>query len=499
MTRLVPPDDGAVVRMYRQGHGDCFLLAFPREDGGEPVYVLIDCGFKPGSQAMVHGKSSQQIADHIAGATKKTIDLMIVTHEHQDHVNAIWKKAKPYFGPLAIHQAWMAWTEDPEDELAGTLRRRHGDQLLGLIAARRQLALAVGEDHGTVRRLDGLLGFEVGGEAEVPNLAAAGDPAASANKQAMKLIKDKAAAHEGVRYLSPGGKPIPVPGTAGVRAYVLGPPRDENLLEDEDPVGDEGFPTESGGHGLSFRAAVSAGAGGGEAHAPFPRRFQVPLDQALQRKFFRDHYGKDDEPAEVTNKSEVASDAAWRRIDGEWLFSAESLALKLNRGINNTSLVLAFELPRSKKVLLFVGDAQRGNWVSWSEHSWTADGRTVDARDLLARTVLYKVGHHGSHNATLAGDEADDYPNLAWMGRDVPADEFCAMVTAVREWALSVDWNHPLPSISQALAAKAGGRVLQTDTDEPVRPPSVSDAAWKRFTDRLTTNDFCFDLEFHDR
>ena len=34
---LTPPDNGVTVRMYRQGHGDCFLLAFPREGGGEPV------------------------------------------------------------------------------------------------------------------------------------------------------------------------------------------------------------------------------------------------------------------------------------------------------------------------------------------------------------------------------------------------------------------------------------------------------------------------------
>ena len=45
MAKLVPPENaGVVVRMYRQGHGDCFLLAFPRDGGGEPVRVLIDCG-----------------------------------------------------------------------------------------------------------------------------------------------------------------------------------------------------------------------------------------------------------------------------------------------------------------------------------------------------------------------------------------------------------------------------------------------------------------------
>ncbi len=43
------------------------------------------------------------------------------------------------------------------------------------------------------------------------------------------------------------------------------------------------------------------------------------------------------------------------------------MALKLNTGINNTSLVVAFELPKSKKVLFFAADAQRGNWISWKD------------------------------------------------------------------------------------------------------------------------------------
>ena len=41
---------------------------------------------------------------------------------------------------------------------------------------------------------------------------------------------------------------------------------------------------------------------------------------------------------------ESVANAAWRRIDHDWLHSAEALALDINNGINNTSLVLAFEL-----------------------------------------------------------------------------------------------------------------------------------------------------------
>jgi hypothetical protein len=34
---LEPPDHGCAIRMYRQGLGDCFLLAFPGSKVDEPV------------------------------------------------------------------------------------------------------------------------------------------------------------------------------------------------------------------------------------------------------------------------------------------------------------------------------------------------------------------------------------------------------------------------------------------------------------------------------
>ena len=82
---------------------------------------------------------------------------------------------------------------------------------------------------------------------------------------------------------------------------------------------------------------------------------------------------------------------------------AGALALAMNNATNNASLVLAFELSKGGKVLLFVGDAQAGNWRSWSDGAFDDGGTKVTAEDLLGRTVLYKVGHHGSHNATLKG------------------------------------------------------------------------------------------------
>ena len=51
---------------------------------------------------------------------------------------------------------------------------------------------------------------------------------------------------------------------------------------------------------------------------------------------------------------------AWRKIDNDWLQTATRLGLYLDTYTNNSSLVLAFELVKSGKVLLFAADAQAG-------------------------------------------------------------------------------------------------------------------------------------------
>ena len=492
------PASGVNVRMYRQGHGDCFLLAFPRPNG-QPAYVLIDCGYKPGSNTRFGLADISNIVANIRESTGGHLDLVIITHEHQDHVNGLPNN----FENFEIGEAWFAWTEDPDDEVANDLRKRHHDQLLGLVAARNRLAASSIQ---AAAWLDSLLQLELGIDNPTEFAAAAKkDPADSINKQGMSLIKKKAG-KKNTKYVRPHQEIMSVPGVKGVRVFAFGPPRDPDLISDEDPEGNEAFP----GHGISafasFYAAARAADGEPEQNTlTVPARISVPLKEAFRHpecgKFFSDHYGHDKTPRAIGDES--ADDASWRRIDQDWLYSAEDLALVLNRGINNTSLVLAFELLNTKKVLLFVGDAQRGNWISWTKGSWKEGEESIAVKDLMSRTVLYKVGHHGSHNATLHGTEADAYPNLSWMGRGKYGSEFVAMITAVNKWALAVKpkpWVHPLPSIKKALMEKCGGRVFQTDTPEVTRPEGVSAAEWQEFERRTNIDPagLYFEYEVHD-
>ena len=74
----------------------------------------------------------------------------------------------------------------------------------------------------------------------------------------------------------------------------------------------------------------------------------------------------------------------------------ETLAIVtiLDEVLNNTSLILLFEIGDTR--LLFPGDAQLENWSYALKECDEAEA----IRERLAGADFYKVGHHGSLNAT---------------------------------------------------------------------------------------------------
>lgn len=494
---LIPPSGGAVVRMYRIGHGDCFLLAFPGEE--RIVHVLVDCGYKPGSPGKIEPPTNPaDIAASILVTTGGNLDVAVLTHEHQDHVNGITEEAFP---SIKIGQTWQAWTDDPQDELAEKLREIYRDKLEMLLVAQRRLHAA--EDSKRSARIADYLAFELGGSEENYDTGTAedlmsADSARWTNKRSIKYFKDHAATN---RYLRPGNRFL-LPGATDVTVYVLGPPRDINQLKSLDPKGSERF-------GDTDRALASVANFFADAlaettaqfggRAPFARKYVLDWNEAMADSefgsFFSRHYGNGPDVPPDTEAKTVKDNAIWRRIDMDWLYTAEQLAIDMNDQTNNSSLVLAFELGQRGKVLLFAADAQAGNWRSWADCRWTNEDKSLfDTRDLLARAVLYKVGHHGSHNATLNGDSSSPLPSLGWIASGDNAGEFTAMITAVPAWAQTQKgWNHPMPAIKDALLSKAAGRVLQTDT--PVKAMRTSGKLEPDFNGRLTGTDLYFDLE----
>jgi hypothetical protein len=96
---------------------------------------------------------------------------------------------------------------------------------------------------------------------------------------------------------------------------------------------------------------------------------------------------------------EIPWDARWYCYCAQLEQSESLLSIvrTLDDAMNNTSLVLLFEI--NDTCLLFPGDAQWENW----RYALGQD----KYRDLLARVTVYKVGHHGSLNAT---------PKTLWKG-----------------------------------------------------------------------------------
>ena len=84
--------------------------------------------------------------------------------------------------------------------------------------------------------------------------------------------------------------------------------------------------------------------------------------------------------------------------------------------------------------------------------------------DLLKRTIFYKVGHHGSHNATLKQHGVDQMDGL--KAAIIPVDEVEAKK---KRWG-----SMPLPDLIAALEKKVPGMLFRTDQEPADRPENVA-------------------------
>jgi len=423
----------AKVRMYRQGLGDCFLVSLPRDDGsGRPFHLMIDCGVVLGTSDP--GNIMTKVMDHIVATTGGEVDLLVATHEHWDHLSG-FVQAKPSFERLKVGQVWLAWTEDSRDVLTRKLKQEKG---LALAALRMGLSrLQMSGEADSAEELGGILEF----------FGATKGPTTS---DALTSVRAKV---NTPRYCLPSDAPV-VPSGISSRFYVLGPPHDEKMLRKINPSTAH---KETYGLAMDGLAMFMDGAGSAlsdkDDGRPFDQQFEIPFASAQtapELQFFRDHYWQ----------AKGAAPDNWRRIDGDWLGGATEMALQLDSLTNNTSLVLAIELESGGDVLLFAADAQVGNWLSWQDLKWTVDGKTVTGPDLLNRTIFYKVGHHGSHNATLKEKGLEEMKNLR-----------VAMIPVNHEMAVKKRWGKmPLEELVEALSKQAKGVVLRVD--DPALPPS---------------------------
>ncbi len=485
------------VRMYCLGTGDCFVLKF-HLPGQPPFTMMIDCGscvgdegdFRPYIENLAEYVGAKREAENgtpkdgkktaKAKAPKEpwaggNIDLLVVTHEHNDHVNG-FAKCRDIFKGIRIKEAWFAWTEDPgdpdgkaQDLLKKREQMRKGFQLAlnRVKASRAAIEKELTDDFYNRPAFSSLTAFLTGLQTLGSiNLADAGEDAPDASTEAasgralpgMTAIKALLKAQGTlIRYLSPGST-LTLPPLPGVNFHVLGPPLDKKYIFKDGKEGRDVYKRYfSVGEGLlAMNTFATLDTAPTQADLPFGSEYVLTAT----------------DPTGLAGGSPyqeyTGAGNKWRAIENEWLYSAGSLAIRLNSHINNTSLALAVEFGKEGKVMLLPGDAEYGSWESWHLiEKWNKAGK--DGRhfveDLLNRTVFYKVSHHLSYNGTALekGIMMMNSPDMA------------SMVTLDRS-RISVTWMKTMPNAPLLMELNrrcAGKCFIMNEVDITANKPSA--------------------------
>ncbi|WP_299615565.1 hypothetical protein [uncultured Tateyamaria sp.] len=362
------PTDKVTIRMYRMGFGDCFLLSIPHEDGARRV--LIDCGSikkDPKLNKSTSEISKQVIKDIRDDEGKARIDILIASHRHKDHVAGF---SDPVWDDVEVGEVWLPWTESDADPDALALR-----SLQDSVAT----------------RLNAILGAR--GKLGLAELAAN----ALSNAEAMERLKTgfKTRDRRKPRYIGAEDtdpQAMTTPHLPGVVVHVLGPPRDVAVISRDLPHDDEE---------LFLRLGV-----GNETGSEAERNLLQPFGREWV-----------DDVAQILDPNHI--DLLEKAIS----MDAENLLSAIEDSLNNTSIVLVFEI--AGRFLLFPGDAQWGPWQQIMAND--------EATKLLRKVSFYKVSHHASHNGTpqkfvldLVGKDTTD-PLVAYVPvtphggyRDIP-------------------------------------------------------------------------------
>jgi hypothetical protein len=341
---------------YQVGFGDCFLLRFVYPDK-KRRHVLIDFG----TSALPEGMPASHMVDvarDIADKCGGRLDAVVATHRHLDHISG-FATAKNGKGSGDIIRALkprvvvQPWTEQPdlaEDARApAAARSAPGRHRLALDRMNEVAALVVEQferlGQGLTKEAAERIRFV--GETNVKNLAAV------RNLQSMgPNVYTYFGARSGLEGVLPG-----------VRTTVLGPP----TLRQAEDLGQMTSRDASEYWHLRLAKLKRDLDPQAEAESPFPGHFAYPggkLPMSMRWIAERVRKARADELLHIVT---ILDDA-----------------------MNNTSVILLFEVGGRK--LLFPGDAQIENW----RH---ALGKPAVLK-ALTDVDLYKVGHHGSLNAT---------------------------------------------------------------------------------------------------
>ena len=337
------------VRMYNVGFGDCFLIKIPTEKGDRRI--LVDCGYH--SQGKGDFTDRELVGQIKADLEDHGLDVVIATHRHQDHISGfgeteLWKE-------ITVEEVWLPFTakvggtEDPSFAAWQRLIRA----VPNLVDVNGRLRPA------SVNAL----------RARTPEeQQAAAFMLWNARENALgitNLLKGLRRANGTLgprRFLPEGGKDAPysfdTPALPGVKVHLLGPPRDAKYRAKRAAPSSWGVADDG-----DLRAEDGA------LPSPFGPEWQIPAERLPPRKPFL-----------------ARSLEAIGRFNTDLLATASAV----DGFLNGESLVLVLEFGSAR--LLLPGDAEVGSWMKILA--------TPEALAVAAGATFFKVGHHGSHNAT---------------------------------------------------------------------------------------------------
>ncbi|HSK76579.1 MAG TPA: hypothetical protein VLQ45_08990 [Thermoanaerobaculia bacterium] len=342
-----------ILRSYQVGFGDCFLLSFcyGEEEGAEVRHVLLDFGT---TGLPREGLSMVQIAKQIESACGGQLHAVIATHRHADHISGFAGESGRIIKGLEPKLVLQPWTEQPdvpEDAPEVPAHLRDAQRLRGMLAEMHQVAESALYE---INRLGNPL------KTTTRQLQFLGETNLT-NQAALEMLQSLRCPHVYASYGEPSGLEEILP---GVKVRVLGPP----TLEQSRAIRKDRQEDPSEFWHLQAMASERSAA---TAKPLFPDAAQVPPDQ-------------------------YPDNTRWFIPRLEALRGDQILEIVriLDETMNNTSLILLFEVGGKK--LLFAGDAQIESW----EYVLKTAGDREEVCALLAEVDVYKVGHHGSLNAT---------------------------------------------------------------------------------------------------
>lgn len=383
---------GIRVRMYRVGFGDFFLISF-LDRGGNPLHIIVDCGVFRGKNQTGDLHSIEAAVADMAQTTGGRVDLIIMTHRHADHISG-FARCADVFRKLTVDSVWMPVWESEYEPAAF----RYQAELTHAALALRQHFSSLGANATEADAIARAYMENATGEEIVAGATAAAG--GGSNADALRLLKHGLS---GItpQYYKAGDKPQ-VPEAlkkAGLECEILGPPPVTELdlmklMNLQKNIGQYLAKAETPASDRKWQ--------------PFADEWEIEPEKAERELYVPESFREwiDDRKSWGPITAEEAGRARVKmKANLQQMLPAAALtaAKQLNTFINNQSLVVLFKF--KGKSLLFVGDAQAGNWEHWLFNTGMPDKKasgdlSIAARQILTSLDFYKVGHHGSGNAT---------------------------------------------------------------------------------------------------